>query len=221
MKARANQCVYWPGMSKSISSYKANCGTCIINAPSQQREPLILSPPPEWSFQQVCGDFFSVAGHDYLSIVDRFSSWICIYHFCPRQCTSTSHISVCQSLFTVYGAPEQFSSDSGPQINSTAFKEFLSRWGVKHRLSSVEYPQSNGRAELGIKAVKRIIYNNTPSNGSLDNDKAAKAIMQYPNTPLPDLSLSPVQILFHCNIRDYIPTRPSHYELHKEWVISA
>ena len=33
MKARANQCVYWPGMSKSISSYKANCATCIINTP--------------------------------------------------------------------------------------------------------------------------------------------------------------------------------------------
>ena len=183
MKARANQCAYWPGMSKSISSYKANCGTCIINAPSQQRVPLILSPPPQWPFQQVCRDFFSVAGHDYLSI-DRFSSWIYIHHFGPRKCISTSLISGCQSLSTVYGAPEQFSSDGGPQLNSTAFKEFLSRWGVKHHLSSVEYSQSNGRAELGVKAAKRIIYDNTPPNGSLDNDKAAKAIMQYRNTTL-------------------------------------
>ena len=50
MKSRANQCVCWPGMTKSISSYKENCGTCIINAPSQQREPLLLSPPPQWPF---------------------------------------------------------------------------------------------------------------------------------------------------------------------------
>ena len=64
LKARANQYVYWPGMSKSTSCYKANCGTFIINAPSQQKEPLILSPPPQLPFQQVCGDFFSVAGHD-------------------------------------------------------------------------------------------------------------------------------------------------------------
>ena len=208
-------------MCKSISSYKANCGTCIINAHSQQREPLILSPPPQWPFQQVCGDVFSVAEHDYLSIVDRFSGWICIYHFGPRQCTSASLISTCRSLFTVYGAPEQFSSDGGPQLNSAAFKEFLLRWGKKHHLSSVEYGQSNGRAELGVKAAKRIIYNNTPPNGSLDNDKTAKAILQHRNTPLPDLNLSPAQILFHRNIRDYIPTHQSHYELHKEWVISA
>ena len=40
--------VEWPGMSKS--SYKANWRTCIINAPSQQREPLILFPPLQWPF---------------------------------------------------------------------------------------------------------------------------------------------------------------------------
>ena len=49
MKARANQCVYCPGMNKGISSYKTRCGNCIINAPSQQRESLTLSPPPQWS----------------------------------------------------------------------------------------------------------------------------------------------------------------------------
>ena len=36
---------YWSGMSKNISSYKANCGTCIIYVPSQQREPLTLDIP--------------------------------------------------------------------------------------------------------------------------------------------------------------------------------
>ena len=138
-----------------------------------------------------------------------------------RQCTNASLISVCRSLFTVYGATKQFSSDGARQLNSTAFRGFLSRRGVKHCLSSVEYPQSNGRAELGVKAAKRIIYDNTPPNRSLNNDKAAKAIMQYGNTSFPYLSLSPAQILFHRNIRDYIPTHPSHYELHKEWVISA
>ena len=90
--------------------------------------------------------------------------------------------------------------------------------GSEDLLSSVEYPQWNGRAELGIKAVKHIIYDSTHPKGSLDNDKAAKAIMKYQNKPLPDLSLSPAQILFLGNIID-ISTHPPHYELHKEWVI--
>ena len=89
------------------------------------------------------------------------------------------------------------------------------------RLSSVSYPQSNGRAELGVKAAKRIIHNNIASDGSLNTDNAARAIITYRNTPLPDLQLSPAQILLHRNLKDGIPAHPSHYQMHKSWIISA
>ena len=54
-------------------------------------------------------------------------------------------------------------------------------WAVKHRLSSAAYPQSNGQAELAVKSAKRIISGNTGAQGSLDNDCAARAILQYPS----------------------------------------
>ena len=100
-------------------------------------------------------------------------------------------------------------------------KKFLSNWGVRHRLSSVKYPQSNGRAELAVKAGKRLIHDNTNPNGSLDNDKAARALLQHRNTPIQELGLSPAQILLHRQLRDSIPARPMHYRLHKDWIISA
>jgi len=43
-----------------------------------------------------------------------------------------------------------------------------------HQLSSAEYPQSNGLAELGVKAAKIIVYDN------VDNDKVAWAIFTVP-----------------------------------------
>ena len=129
--------------------------------------------------------------------------------------------TTCRSLFAAYGAPEELSSDGGPQFQSTAFKKFLENWGVKHRLSSAEYPQSNGRAELAVKTAKRIITNNTLPNGSLDTDKAAQALMQYRNTPLQGVDLSPAQILFHHELRDHVPSNPQHYKLNKQWLISA
>ena len=76
--------------------------------------------------------------------MDRFSGWICVYHFGENKATSKTLMSVCRSLFTTYGAPEEFSSDGGPQLTSTAFQKFLFEWTVHHRLSSEEYPQSNG-----------------------------------------------------------------------------
>ena len=221
MQARANDCVYWPGQNRDIHRTRDNCKTCTSHSPSQPREPITQSPSPQFPFQMITGDYFVISGHHYLIIIDRFSGWNCLYHFGANEATSTTLINVCRTLFTNYGAPEEFGSDGGPQLTATNFQEFLSDWGVHHRLSSAEYPQSNGRAELGVKAAKRIIYDNVSPNGKIDNNKVARAIMQYRNTPLPDINLSPAQILFHRKLRDHIPTHPSHYELHREWVVSA
>ena len=112
-------------------------------------------------------------------------------------------------------------SDGGPQFTSHTFTNFLKSWGIYHRLSSAEYPQSNGRAEIGVKTAKRILMNNLGKDGSLNNDRVTAALLQYKNTPLPDIGLSPAQILFHRELRDTIPSPRSNYHLHKDWVIAA
>ena len=76
-----------------------------------------------------------------------------------------------------HGAPDEFSSDGGPQFTLTAFTEFLLTWGVSHHLSSVSYLQSNSKAEAAVKTIKHIIQENTACNGSLNTDRVAKAIM--------------------------------------------
>jgi histone H3/H4 len=221
MKARANQTVYWPGMDAQMRNFKDSCADCLENSPSQKAEPLMLTPSPEWPFQQICADYFELMNRSYLSIVDRFSAWLCIYHMKSGELTSQALISICRDLFIQYGVAEEISSDGGPQFTAKVFQDFLTAWNVKHRLSSVGYPQSNGRAEAAVKAAKRIIHNNVSPSGSLDNDKVACAILQYRNTPLPDINLSPAQILFHRQLKDGVPAVPSHYALHKEWVLSA
>ena len=220
MLGRAHQSVYWPGLDIAVRNTRYSCHQCNELAPSQPREPLCSSRAPLYPFQQICLDYFELGHHSYLSSVDRFSGWLTIYHF-QHGATATQLISICRALFTAYGVPEELSSDGGPQFTSDAFQRFLRDWGVEHRLSSVEYPQSNGRAEVGVKSAKRIIRNNASPKGSLDTDNAARAILQYRNTPLPDLGLSPAQLLLHRQLRDSIPTNPKHYRLHKEWVISA
>ena len=62
---------------------------------------------------------------------------------------------------------------------------------------------------------------NTSKNGDLNNNKPARAILQYRNTPTLEIGLSPAQILFHRQHRDHIPTNPENYVLHKEWILSV
>lgn len=45
--------------------------------------------------------------------------------------------------------------------------------------------------------------------------------MQYCDTPLPHINLSPAWILSHRQLRDQIPANPKHYKLHTDWIISA
>ena len=129
--------------------------------------------------------------------------------------------NIFRDLFVAYGVSEELSSDGGPRFIADSFQQFLKLWGVRHRLSSVSYPQSNGSAEAAVKSAKRIIHNNISVDGSLNNERAAQAILQHRNTPLQDIGLSPAQILLHRQLRDSIPSHPSHYKLHKDWIITA
>ncbi|CAB4035554.1 Transposon Ty3-I Gag-Pol poly [Paramuricea clavata] len=81
-------------------------------------------------------------------------------------------------------------------------EDFLRLWGVKHRVSSVAFPQSNGRPEVAVKTAKRLLMSNTWPTGSLDYDRFLRAMLQLLNTPDPDCNLSPAQIIFGLPLRD-------------------
>lgn len=221
MLKRAETTLYWPGINQSITQHRETCQTCTIIAPSQPKEPIVLTPSPEWPFQQIAMDLFVVSNHTYLACADRLSGWLLLYYLKPGQATSAMLISICRSIFTTYGAPEELSSDGGTIFTSVPFQEFLATWGVQHRLSSAEYAQSNGRAELAVKSCKRIVYDNMNPDGSIDNDKICRAILQHRNTPLPDIGASPAQLLLHRQLRDFIPSQPSLLKPHKTWIDAA
>ena len=55
--------------------------------------------------------------------------------------------------------------------------------------------------------------------GNLNSDKFARALLNYRNTPLKDIGLSPAQIIFARNIRDHIPHDPRQYKPRQEWIL--
>ena len=52
--------MYWPGIEGDLQHHRATCNSCNVNAPSQPPEPLILTPPPDYPFQQTVADLFQV-----------------------------------------------------------------------------------------------------------------------------------------------------------------
>ena len=176
-------------------------------APSQPSAP--PTPPilPVYPFQCVWSDFFSHKGMTYLYIVDRYSNWPIV----ERTTGGADGLINClRRSFATYGIPDEISTDGGPEYIATATRLFLSAWGVDHRLSSVAFPHSNCRAEIGVKTIKRLITDNTGNKGDLDT-------FQYRNTPDSDTKLSPAACVFGRSVKDFIPTLRGRYRPHNTW----
>ena len=220
MKARASNSIYWPGLNVAIKQVRDGCNICNKIAPSQPREPIQLISPPAYPFQHVCMDAFEISGKHYLAAVDRYSGWLMIFHVrCHPQ--SRHVIDSLRSIFSNYGAPDTLFTDGGLPFQGQEVQQFLNTWKVKHVTSSASYPQGNGRAELAVKAAKRLLQENTNSDGSLNTNKASRALLQYRNTPIQHVGLSPAQILFHRNLRDGLPASQQSLKPNKLWVIAA
>ena len=203
MKNAARLRFFWPGMDADITQKRMKCAACNAMSPSQPREELLEDVVPTFPFEDVTMDFFSLKGHQYLAVADRYSGWLKIFE------TNTTKFSAIASkvreVITYFGVPKVVETDGGPPFNGSDWTEYLKKWGMKHRLSSAAYPQSNGRAELAVKTAKRILAENVKPSGSLDNDAVVRALLQYVNTPLRGVNESPAQIVYGRPIHDCLP----------------
>lgn len=214
MTARAESSVFWPGITPAINDLRNKCNHCNRIAPSNPSAPPTPLIEPDYPFQCVCADFFHYKGVNYLVIVDRYSNWPIVE---KSQDGSKGLITSLRRTFVTYGIPEELTSDGGPEFTSTETRKFLKEWGVHHRLSSVAFPHSNCRAEIGVKSIKRLLADNTWHDGNLETNAFQRAILQYRNSPDRDTRLSPAMCLFGHPIRDFIPIPPGKYKPHNTW----
>ena len=104
MKASANQCFYWPGLSSAITHMRLNCTACTGRAPSQPTEPLVIAEFPEWPFHKDAADYFLIDLYSYLVYADRYSGWTTAYHFKPGQSTYHNIINTVKKKLLLYMA---------------------------------------------------------------------------------------------------------------------
>ena len=140
-------------------------------------------------------------------MIDCFTDWPSI-QLMRHNTTAYAVISALREYFTRTAVPNVLWSHGGPQLVSLKFETFLREWEVEHRVSSPTYPQSNGKAEAAVKSIKKLIRRSTKQRG-LGEDKLARALLQYGNTPCVKDGLSPAQKLYGHLVQD---TLPVHYK---------
>ena len=118
-RLRAQDTIWWPGISNEIKTYVEKCHHCQVNKPSQKAEPLKPNPIPERPWQNICMDILEYGGRHYLAVVDKYSRWLEIVHM--KNISSRVVVLELKNLFARWGIPEKITSDNGSQFISAEF----------------------------------------------------------------------------------------------------
>ena len=202
-RLRAQYSVWWPGISQQIKELIEQCSVCVKNY-APHCEPLMPTRLPDFPWQKVAMDLFTLDGFCYLIIVDYFSRYPEFIKL--RTTTSSSIIEAVKAVFSRHGIPETVLSDNGPQFSSMEFAKFASDYSFRHTTRSPHFPQSNGLAECIVQTVKNLL------KGSSD---PYLAILSYRSTPFPWCNLSPAQLLMGRQLRTTLPQGPD--QMNPEW----
>jgi hypothetical protein len=104
-------------MKEDMLSVRRAYLECHQNAPSQPKEPLVDRRAPDYPFQLVCADFYSLKGHQYLVLVDRYSGWPSVNR--PKlEASAREVVRVLQAHCETFGVPEELSTDWGPRYTA-------------------------------------------------------------------------------------------------------
>ena len=195
---RAKTTLYWPGYVRDIQEMVERCSRCQANRNVSAHEPLIPTPVPEYPFQKVGADLFTLDGVTYLLTVDYYSKWLSI---APLHDTkSIDVIRELKRIFADFGSPEILVTDGGPQFGSHEFRRFASDWLVQHTMSSPAYPRSNGQAERMVQTAKNLLR-----KCSQDNTDYQQGLLALRDTPIANNLPSPAELLQGRRLRGNLP----------------
>ena len=200
-KQRGRSCVYWPAMNEDIEALVKQCETCNKFATSNRKEPMIPHDVPTRPWEKVGIDYFNLLNQDYLLIVDYFSKYPEVILASSK--TAGATIKAVQSVFSRHGIPNTVVADNMP-FNSAEFKDFAKTWQFTITTTSPNFPQSNGLVERNVQTIKRVIKKAKDSNTSID-----LALLEYRNTPISAMNLSPAQLLMSRRLRSSLPMSES------------
>ena len=218
MLAKAAQSLFWPSLRQDLIDLRAHCRDCTYAAPSNPAEPPQPPIQPDFPFSHICMDFFQVDA-TYLAMADRYSNWLSVFKLAKDD--SYHVMEVLRQYFARWGIAKEITSDGAAVFNSAPIQDFFARWGINHRVSSAYYPRANKRAEVAVKAAKRLVMGNLGPKGTLNTDSFARALLEHRNTVDPLTQLSPAMIIYGRELKGFLPALMTKYQPRKEWRLEA
>lgn len=147
--------------------------------------------------KKVGSDILEFSGKSYLVLIDYYSKWLEVIPLISK--TAKTIIENLKIIFATHGIPNELVADNMP-YNSFELRQFANELNLKIITSSPHYPKSNGLAEKAVGIAKMMLRKGNDLSLSLLN---------YRNTPVLELDLTPSQLLMHRGLRTKLPVLES------------
>lgn len=199
---RLKDVFFWSGMSAQIKDIVSQCAICNEFRGAQQKEPMIPHEVPTKPWEICATDLFELDRETYIVIADTYSKFFEMKKIASS--SSKTVINVLKENFSRYGIPVILKSDNGPAYSSMEFKNFAKTYGFEHITSSPRYSQSMGFIEKNVQICKNLLKKAKKSNSD-----PYLALLEFRNTPIEDIHMSPSQMLMGRRTRTQLPVNES------------
>ena len=161
---RVQERYWWPGLGRDVGDFVASCFSCQKLKPGPvppvgQLQPL---PPPKRPFEFVSMDHMGPLartgrGNQHVLVaIDHLTKWVEIEAVSDTTASRTVEFLL-NRICLRHGFPRVVLSDRGTAFTARVFEEFCEEWGIQHRMSAPEHPQTNGLVERMNKTIGPIL----------------------------------------------------------------
>ena len=205
---RLKDVFFWSGMAAQIKDIISQCAICNEFRGAQQKESMIPHELPTKPWEICATDLFELDRETYIVIADYYSKFFEVKKI--NSSSSKTVINVLKEMYSRHGIPVILKSDNGPAYSSMEFKDFAKNYGFEHITSSPRYSQSMGFIEKNVQICKNLLKKAKKSNSD-----PYLALLEFRNTPIDGINMSPSQLLMGRRTRTQLPVsesllKPSH-----------